>query len=137
MFSKLPHFCMRFQSKFKDNAASFFLNLNWFLQSTILKFHRVWSRFLHLKHIYPANSHLFKVTNKNTRKKVWNMLKFNNKNTRTTSFLLLTLNIFHTFSRVSVVDIEQVNVSYLLAFYPFQANVSFLYPLKASESLRR
>ena len=28
-------------------------------------------------------------------------------------FLLLTLNIFHTFSVVSIVDVEQVNVSWV------------------------
>ena len=41
------------------------------------------------------------------------MFKVNNKNTRTkfSCFLLLTLNIFHTFPSVSVVDFEQVNVS--------------------------
>ena len=40
------------------------------------------------------------------------MSKANNKNTRTTSlFLLLTLKYFTPFSRVSIVDFEQVNVS--------------------------
>ena len=55
------------------------------------------------------------------------MFKVNNKNTRTTSvttsvasfccFLFWTLNIFHTFSRFSIVDFEQVNLSwdYLIA----------------------
>ena len=47
-------------------------------------------------------------------KKVWNMVKVNNKNSRTTPdvvavSLLLTLNILHTFSMVSI-DFEQVNV---------------------------
>ena len=44
------------------------------------------------------------------------MFKVNNKNTRTTSLkdvvpvlLLLTMNIFHIFSSVSIVDFEQVN----------------------------
>ena len=45
------------------------------------------------------------------------MLKINNKNTRTTSdfvlvFLLLPLNIFHTFSAVSIVDFEQASISW-------------------------
>ena len=49
------------------------------------------------------------------------MFKVNNKNTKTTSnnvidvvlvFFLLTLNIFRIFSSVSIVDFEQVNVSW-------------------------
>ena len=43
--------------------------------------------------LYPANIYLFKVNNRNSRKRR-NMLKVINNNTRTTS--LLTLNIFHT-----------------------------------------
>ena len=43
------------------------------------------------------------------------MLKINNENTRTmlltSLFLLLTLDIFHIFFSVSIVDFEQVNVS--------------------------
>ena len=47
------------------------------------------------------------------------MFKVNIKNIRTTSdvvlvFLMLTLNIFHTFFSVSLVDFEQVNVSWLI-----------------------
>ena len=59
----------------------------------------------------PANIYLLKV---NTRR----CEKCNDKNTRTTSlnvvlvFLLLTLNIFHFFSSVSIVDFEQVIVSW-------------------------
>ena len=53
------------------------------------------------KDIVPANIYLFKVNNRNTRRKVWNMFKAKNKNTRTMAsfwyFLLLTLNIFHIF----------------------------------------
>ena len=37
------------------------------------------------------------------------MLKVSNKK----MFLLLTLNIFHTFSNVSLVDLEQVNDSWV------------------------
>ena len=38
------------------------------------------------------------------------MFEVKNKNTRTKVFLLLTLNIFHTFfSSLSLVDFEQVN----------------------------
>ena len=44
----------------------------------------------------PTNIYLFKAGNENTRKKMWNMFKFNNKNTRTMSltlfWCLLTLN---------------------------------------------
>ena len=40
---------------------------------------------------YPANIQLFKVNNRNTRKRCENMFKVYNKDTRT------TLNIFHTF----------------------------------------
>ena len=35
-----------------------------------------------------------------------------NKTTSTSMFLLLTLKIFHTFSTVSIVNFEQVNVSW-------------------------
>ena len=43
------------------------------------------------------------------------MFKVNNKDTRMTSMtsLLLTLNVFHTFFLVFIVDFEQVNVSYV------------------------
>ena len=44
-----------------------------------------------------------------TLEKLWNMFKVNNKNTRMTS-----LTYFTTFSSVSVVDFEQVNVSWVL-----------------------
>ena len=43
----------------------------------------------------PTNIYLFKADNGNTRKKMWNMLKFNNKNTRAmslTSFWCLIVN---------------------------------------------
>ena len=39
---------------------------------------------------------------------------FQTKNDVVLVFLLLTLNIFHTFSTVILVDIEQVNVSWIL-----------------------
>ena len=45
--------------------------------------------------------------------KVWNMFKVNNKNSRTAS-------IFHTFSNVSIVDFEQVNVCWdMITIYEF------------------
>ena len=50
---------------------------------------------------HPAGNYMFKVNNRSTRIKVWNMCKVNNKATKTTRVvlvaLLLTLNIFHTF----------------------------------------
>ena len=42
------------------------------------------------------------------------MFKVKNKNTRTTYQRSLTLNIFHTFYKVSVFDFEQVNVSWVM-----------------------
>ena len=56
----------------------------------------------------PSNIYLF-------QKKAQNMFKFNNKDTKTTSdvvlvSLLLTLNMFYTFSSASVVDFKQVNI---------------------------
>ena len=51
------------------------------------------------------------------------MFKVNNKNTRTTLdvilvFLLLTLNIFHTFFNVSIVNFELVNVNWVHFIMP-------------------
>ena len=71
-----------------------------------------------LQHI-PSNIYLFRVCNR----KMWNMLKVNNKDTRTASitstFLLLTLTYFRPFSSVSIVDFEQVNVSWdVFKLYP-------------------
>ena len=48
------------------------------------------------------------------------MFKVNNKNT-TLVFLLLTLNIFHTFFSVSIVDFEQVNATWEHAILIFQS----------------
>ena len=64
---------------------------------------------------------------------IFNLFKFNNRNTRKRCeicsmlsiktaeqcywlvlvFLLLTLNIFHTFSSISIVEVEQVNMSWV------------------------
>ena len=50
-----------------------------------------------------ASIYLFKVSNQNTRKKVWNIFEVNNKTSDfiyvVMVFLLLTLDIFHTFSQ--------------------------------------
>ena len=64
---------------------------------------------------FPADIYLFKVNNKNTEARC-EMFKFNTKDTRTTPMvlslmpLLLTLNIFHTLFRFSIVNFEQVIV---------------------------
>ena len=64
-----------------------------------------------------ADIYLFKLSNRNTRKKVWNILKAINENTRTTSmtsfwsFCQLWTYFTH-FSTVSIVDFEKVNVSW-------------------------
>ena len=56
--------------------------------STKCKFYKIW-----------ANIYLLKVNNRNIWKRVWNMFKVNNKSTTEIIllFLLLTLNMFHTF----------------------------------------
>ena len=63
------------------------------------------------KKFYPGNIYLFKVYDRNTRNQ-WYMLKVNNENTRdiVLKFSLLAMSIFQTFSIVSIVDFEQVNV---------------------------
>ena len=60
--------------------------------------------FLFYPWICPANIYLFKVNNRNSRKKKWNMLKVD-------VLVFLSLSIFHTFFSVSIVDFEQVNIS--------------------------
>ena len=52
-------------------------------------------------YLYPANNYLYKVSNRNTTK--W--CKICSKSI-ITPFLLLTLNIFHNFFSVSIVDFE-------------------------------
>ena len=67
-------------------------------------------------HLFPANIYLFKVSKRNTRKKVWNMYKANNKDARTTSvtsFWYLYCQLCTHFTDVSIVDFEQEN--YLLS----------------------
>ena len=53
-------------------------------------------------HGFPNNIYFLKVNDRNTR----SMFKVNNKNTRTTLVIYFT-----PFSSVSIVDLEQVNVS--------------------------
>ena len=69
------------------------------------------------KHIYfqcfqelPANIYLFKINNRNTRKRCEICSKLTIKSPERRHWL--TLNIFHTFFCVSVVNFEQVNVSW-------------------------
>ena len=49
--------------------------------------------------LYPTNISMFKFSDKDTRKKVWNI------------FIVNFEHIWHLFSSVSIVDFEQVNVS--------------------------
>ena len=69
--------------------------------------------------VLPANIYLLKVNNRSTRRRYEACSQLTIKNNRTTSmtsfwcFILLTLNTLHTFSSVSIVDSEQVNVSWI------------------------
>ena len=58
----------------------------------------------YIMNCYPANIYLFKLNYRNTRKS----LVFD-----VVLLLLLTLNIFHMFSTVSIIGFEQVNVSWV------------------------
>ena len=58
---------------------------------------------------YRASIYLFKVNNRSNRK----TKKYETCPNDVLVFLLLTLNIFHTFHVVSVIDFEQANVSWL------------------------
>ena len=79
-----------------------------------------------LNYIFPTNIYLFKASNKNTSKRCEIYSKFTIKtperrqscrsydvNYVVLVLLLLTLNIFHTFSTVLTVDFEQVNVTWV------------------------
>ena len=70
-----------------------------------------------------AGSYMFKVNNRNTRTKVWNMFKVNNKDTKTTPiafwnlrrfgvFIINFEHISHLRSSVSVVNFELVNAGW-------------------------
>ena len=71
-----------------------------------------------LERLAPVNIYLFRVNNKNTRKRYENLFKVNNKDTRTTSMTLFwcfyceLLTYFTPFSSVSIVDFEQVSVGW-------------------------
>ena len=87
-----------------ENAIATLLNLNILVKSS-------WG--------FLANVYLFKVNNRNSRKKVWIMLEAINKNTRTMSitsfwcFYCKLWTYFVPFSNVSIVDFEEVNVSWV------------------------
>ena len=76
---------------------------------------------------YPVNIYLFKFNNRNTRKWCGICSKLIIKTPEhvidvVLVFLLLTLNIFHTshlFSSVSIVEVEQLNVSRLIFLFFF------------------
>ena len=64
----------------------------------------------------PANIYLFKINNRNARKRRVIISKLTMKAPEhdvVLASLLLTLNIFHTLSSVSSVDFEQVNLSWV------------------------
>ena len=64
----------------------------------------------------PANIYLFKINNRNTRKRRVIIAKLTMKAPEhdvVLAPLLLTLNIFHTLSSVFSVDFEQVNLSWV------------------------
>ena len=81
-------------------------HLDWSFRALVLKFG--------LKERYPAIMYLFKVNNKDTRKK-WNMFKVNNKDTRATPMTSFCCHYcwlwmyFSYFSTVSIADFELVN----------------------------
>ena len=60
---------------------------------------------------YPVNIYLFKINNRNTRKRCEICSKLTIKPKRRQ-----TLNIFHTFSSVSIDDFEKANVSWVIGF---------------------
>ena len=100
---------------------------NWISQERNLIFS--WNESIEMRflnYIFPTNIYLFKASNKNTSKRCEIYSKFTIKtperrqscrsydvNYVVLVLLLLTLNIFHTFSTVFTVDFEQVNVTWV------------------------
>ena len=83
-----------------------------------IRFHSL-SRWFQISTYNSANIYLFKVNNRNTRKRheissKLTIRKPEQRQWRLLIFLLLTLNIFTTFSSVSIIDFEQVNVSWII-----------------------
>ena len=81
-----------------------------------------------------AGIYLLKVSNRSTKKKVWNMFKVNNKNTRTTSHLVLVF-ILLTFSCSNFAQWSTKINLFPICSHPFVLNAPFLYPPKTSENL--
>ena len=80
---------------------------------------------------YPAGSYMFKVNDRNTRTKVWNMFKVNYKATKTTpwcrfgDFIVNYEHISHRCSSVSIVNFKQVNAGWVIVcFYMCLKNAS-------------
>ena len=74
--------------------------------------------FWHASNYCPASKYMLRFSNRNTRNRFEICSKLtikhqNDVNDIVLVFLLLTLNIFHFFFSVSIVDFEQVNVSWL------------------------
>ena len=63
----------------------------------------------HRKRVYPANIYLFKVNNRNTRKRC----EICSKLTIKTPLVFLLLTYFTLFSTVSIIELEQVNVTWV------------------------
>ena len=74
-----------------------------------------------------AGIYLLKVSNRSTRKKVWNMFKVNNKNTRTTSHLVLVF-LLLTFSCSNFAQWSTKINLFPIFSHPFVLNAPFLYP---------
>ena len=80
---------------------------------------------------YPAGSYMFKVNDRNTRTKVWNIFKVNYKATKTTpwcrfgGFIVNYEHISHLCSSVSIVNFKQVNAGWVIVcFYICLKNAS-------------
>ena len=52
------------------------------------------------RYFYPAGNYMFKVNNRNTRTKVWNIFKVNNKATKTTPLASNSASSVQTFKKV-------------------------------------
>ena len=63
--------------------------------------------------IYPGGNYMFKIKNRNTRTKVWNMFKINNKVIKVNKVFIVNFeHISHLCSSVSIVNFEQVNAGW-------------------------
>ena len=86
--------------------ASFILHSCSLLFQWFPELYCIYSRILK---VFPAHNDLLKVTNRNTKKRYEICSKFTLKTTKRVSSVL-TLNVFHTFSIVSIVDFAKVLV---------------------------